>query len=69
MLKGVCPKGNAPGLVTRTTVIVTYLGERSYAMLSGLAAAGGLVVRTANASSAAIGEHVAVIRFDLVPGF
>jgi hypothetical protein len=45
------------------------LGERSYAMLSGLAAAGALVVRTANAPSAAIGEHVAVIRFDLAPGF
>ena len=48
---------------------MTYLGERSHAMLSGLAAAGALVVRTVNALSAAIGEHVAVIRFDLVPGF
>jgi molybdopterin biosynthesis enzyme len=56
-------------LLTITTVIVTYLGERSYAMLSGLASAAALVVRTANAPSAAIGEHVAVIRFDLAPGF
>jgi len=38
-------------------------------MLSGLAAADALVVRTANAPSAAIGEHVAVSRFDLVPDF
>src|SRR4051812_34611370 len=38
-------------------------GERSYARLSGLAAAGALVVRTASAPSAALGEHVAVIRF------
>jgi hypothetical protein len=68
-LKPPSSKGDAASLLATTTVIGSYLGERSYAMLSGLAAAGALVVRTANAPSAAIGEHVAVIRFDLAPGF
>ena len=46
---------------------MTYLRKRSYAMLSGLAAADALVVRTINTPSAAIGEHVAVIRSILLP--
>ncbi|MEA1832575.1 hypothetical protein U8607_10840 [Methylobacterium durans] len=42
---------------------------RDNAMLSGLAGADALVVRAAGAPAATIGEAVAIVRFDRLPGF
>lgn len=45
------------------------LADQDNAMLSGLALADALVIRPADAPPAAPGEPVAVLRFDLSPGF
>jgi len=45
------------------------LPVQDHAMLSGLAEADTLVVRPAGAPAAAIGEAVAIIRFDRLPGY